>query len=492
MAYLDDLIPDVQDPALAQQIYPWQRRQQPIAPPGYVTPQITAATPPAASAAPAQPIPANSAAMASGSMPTPRVPVSSMTPVAVGPTAAPATPPIVANQTQMQPVTLGTPPLPPAAAALAASKPPELHGWKKALDIVGQARFPGIESVIPGTPGNYRQQQRPLLERRAAEEQKNTSEQLAGQKDAAQIARDAAETANLNSEAAARTNPKAKNHPILINGPDGDPIPALQNMLTGEITDDTGAAIPNAKVWEKTPAAKDEKILGHSVAELKGEMTANPALYPGGWMDGAAGFKNQKAAAMALDKAKSTADRAPKDDIDKNDARMDRSYTLSTKELDKERTPLEATMQKISAGMTNLNLNSAQADAFLAPQILTLSAGGAGSGIRMNEAEINRILAGRTTWEALQAAANKYALDPQHAQIPPAQRAAMADILKAAQEKGTLKSSILEWADGALINADDVKSHREVVATARKMLAAVDEGKTVQQSNKGNWRIKPD
>jgi hypothetical protein len=394
----------------------------------------------------------------------------------------------------MQPVNLGPQAQParptPAADALAASKPPELHGVKKVLDIIGQARFPGIEAVIPGTPGNYRQQARPLLEKQAAEEAKNTAGVLAGQKDQSEITRNQAEAANLNSEAEARKNPKGKTHPILINGPDGEPTPALQNMLTGEIKDDTGTAIPNARVWEKTPPAKN--FLGHTEDELKNEVTSDPVKYPGGWMEGAAGYKNAKAAALKLDKDEADAKRGPKDTTGKDAARTDRSYQFNVKELDEERKPLEATMSKISAATSNIDLKSPQADALLAPQILSLSAGGAGSGLRMNEAEISRILGGRTVWETLKASANKWSTDPNHPQIPEAQRGQMVQILQAAAQKGTLKSSIISWADGALVNTDDVKEHRQIVATARQMLNAVDEGKRVQRNKTtGEFRIAP-
>ncbi len=402
------------------------------------------------------------------------------------------------NNPPAGPITLGTPPAQPArptpaADALAASKAPNLNGWKKVLDIIGQARFPQIEQAIPGSPGNYRQQVRPLLEKKAAEEDKAAITAGTTAKDAAQIAEQEASARNLNAEAENRINPVEKPRGIIIKDENGDPIPALQNMKTGEITDDTGKPIPNAQVWEKPSAKKEDMQFGHTLADLKAEITTNPAKYPGGYMEGAAGFKNLKAAALQLDTDEANAKRGPKDTGARDDARSDRNYDFNVKELDKERAPLEAVMQKISAGMTNLDLNSAQADAFLAPQILTLSAGGAGSGLRMNEAEINRILQGRTTWESLKALANKYATDPQHPQIPVAQRQAMADILKAAQAKGTLKSSVIAWADKTLIDKqDDVKGQREAVATARALLTAIDAGKRVQRNKTtGEFRIAP-
>lgn len=378
----------------------------------------------------------------------------------------------------------------PAADALAASNPPKLHGWKKVLDIAGQVRFPALEQAIPGTPGNYREQQRPLLEKRATEESAKSSEVLKGRLDNATIDKDTAEAENQRAEAEARKNAKAKTHPILINGPDGEPTPALQNMVTGEITDDTGAAIPNARVWEKTPAPKN--FLGHTEDELKAEVTSDPAKYPGGWMEGAAGYKNVKAAALKLDKDEADAKRDPHMLSGKEADRAERNYQFNAKELDEERKPLEATMAKISAATSNIDLKSPQADALLAPQILSLSAGGAGSGLRMNEAEIARILGGRTVWETLKASANKWSTDPNHPAIPEAQRSQMVQILQAASQKGTLKSGILQWADQALVNTDDPKEQRQTVATARKLMNAVDEGKRVQRNKTtGEFRVAP-
>jgi len=49
--------------------------------------------------------------------------------------------------------------------AIAATPAPQLHGWKKWLDIAGQVAAPGIESRIQGTPGNFAAAQRGALAR---------------------------------------------------------------------------------------------------------------------------------------------------------------------------------------------------------------------------------------------------------------------------------------------------------------------------------------
>ena len=258
--------------------------------------------------------------------------------------------------------------------------------------------------------------------------------------------------------------------------------------------------------------------MGYSPDELKAEITNHPEKYPGGYMEGAAGFKNAQAAALNLDKEKKGATVNPEagtwqlqEDAGGNPVEFNSktgqvraatgveakgtnkaSYEFNAKELDKERTPLEATMGKISAATTNINIKSPQADALLAPQILSLAAGGTGSGLRMNEAEISRIVGGRTAWESLKAAANRWSTNPDHPAIPEAQRAQMLQIVQAAQQKGTIKENVLGWAGGALVKATDPASQRKIVSDVRQMLDAVDQGKSLDHNNKtGEWRITP-
>ena len=224
MAYLDALIPpDIQDPAVAQQIYPWQRRTGPIAPPVFQSPADWPSPPAATAARPATPqvAPAVNATEAPGagwsvrgsappvapvagwsvrgSAPPvapvagwsvrgsapPVAPVAGwsvrgsappVAPVAVGPSnvGVPTNAAAVPAAAPMQPVALGpgvaTAQATPAQDALAKSSAPALHGWKNVLDIAGQALAPGVEEAIPGTPGNYRTAVLPTLKAKAEDE----------------------------------------------------------------------------------------------------------------------------------------------------------------------------------------------------------------------------------------------------------------------------------------------------------------------------------
>jgi hypothetical protein len=77
----------------------------------------------------------------------------------------------------------------------------------------------------------------------------------------AQIQNTQAEAKERQAKAAAEMNPPPKTRLVQVAGPDGHPIPAVQNQTTGQITDQEGKEIPDAKLWTKPEAEKNlEKI----------------------------------------------------------------------------------------------------------------------------------------------------------------------------------------------------------------------------------------
>jgi hypothetical protein len=159
------------------------------------------------------------------------------------------------------------------------------------------------------------------------------------------------------------------------------------------------------------------------------------------------------------------------------DARLDRSYQFNSTQLEKLSQPIDAAVLRMGRLQDTLNQNSPQADALVAPELLTVMAGGQGSGLRMNEAEIARIVGGRSNWQSLQAAVNKWSLDPKTANsITPAQRQQIRALVSTVQQKLAAKQGALDAAHEDLINATDVAGHRRVVAGARSKMTAVDQG----------------
>lgn len=159
---------------------------------------------------------------------------------------------------------------------------------------------------------------------------------------------------------------------------------------------------------------------------------------------------------------------------DNDTGRMDRSYTQANSSLESIRKPLADQMERFGRLAETVNQSTPQADALIAPELLTVMAGGAGSGLRMNEAEISRIIGGRSNFEGLKAAVNKWQLDPSKAlSVTPAQRQQIRDLMGAVQKRTDAKLSLVNQASQALIDAPDVDTQRRIIADTRKKLDEV-------------------
>ena len=202
------------------------------------------------------------------------------------PTAQVETPPPPASPV---PSTLGRPgvspgPLPEEARVqqFAANAPPQLHGWKRGLDIAGQLALPGVERMIPGTPGNYDRQLGTLSAEAVPGE--NAQKAILGrQQDVATLGRTAAETALKNAEAIRTANlplsavrggtmvqpagggayqqigepnvaAAAVTKGIYID-PQGNVFQGHIEPGLGVINEITGKPVPDAKLYEKPSAA---------------------------------------------------------------------------------------------------------------------------------------------------------------------------------------------------------------------------------------------
>jgi hypothetical protein len=159
------------------------------------------------------------------------------------------------------------------------------------------------------------------------------------------------------------------------------------------------------------------------------------------------------------------------------DARSDRSYQATSAQLDRVQTPIDQTVQRLGRLQDTLNQNTPQADALVAPELLSVMAGGVGSGVRMNEAEIARIVGGRSKWETLKASINQWSLDPKSARsITPEQQQEIHALTQTVHDKLTAKQKILDDARQELIDSDDPKDHRRILADTHQKLTAVDNG----------------
>ncbi len=161
----------------------------------------------------------------------------------------------------------------------------------------------------------------------------------------------------------------------------------------------------------------------------------------------------------------------------RQDNRAQRSYEFHAKALDKLGEPVDAAVGRLGRLQDTINQGTPQADALVAPELLTVMAGGQGSGLRMNEAEIQRIVGGRSNWESLQAAISKWQGDPSKANsITPAQRQQIRSLMNEVQKKLLAKQSIMDDARQQLVNSNDPQEHAQIYAETRRKMSAIDQG----------------
>jgi hypothetical protein len=162
--------------------------------------------------------------------------------------------------------------------------------------------------------------------------------------------------------------------------------------------------------------------------------------------------------------------------------RADRSYQFNSTQLDRYAKPVTDLQTRMARLKDSLDQNSPAADALVGPELLSIMSGGAGSGLRMNEAEISRIVGGRSKWESLRAAAQQWSPDPKAANsITPEQRQQIRDLAKAVQDRLDAKQEVIDSARDDLANTDDPVRHRRIVTNAQRKLLEADQATQVTQ-----------
>lgn len=157
------------------------------------------------------------------------------------------------------------------------------------------------------------------------------------------------------------------------------------------------------------------------------------------------------------------------------DKAVEKSYNDRNKELTTIETPLQQSIQRMGRLQDTLREGSPQADALVAPELLTNMAGGQGSGLRMNEAEISRIVGGRSHWQDLQASIQRWSTDPASANsITSTQRAQIHSLIQVVSAKLAAKQQVLNQAHEQLASSKDLDEHKQVVIKARKAIESID------------------
>jgi hypothetical protein len=238
----------------------------------------------------------------------------------------------------------------------------------------------------------------------------------------------------------------------VINGPDGKPFGMM-------ITKNDGS-----EVFEKFPVDDEKK---QDRIDQREQMREDSA-------------EKREAMRIAAQERRESRKEAFTLAHKNSDARMDKSYQFNSTHLEKVEKPILDASMRIGRLITTIDQATPAADALVAPEMLTVMAGGQGSGMRMNEAEIARIVGGRTNFETLKAKLNKWQADPSKGlSITPAQRQQMKKLIVEVDNKLTQKRNTIDQANQDLINAESVEDHRKIVANAKKAITDIDAGKPI-------------
>jgi hypothetical protein len=158
------------------------------------------------------------------------------------------------------------------------------------------------------------------------------------------------------------------------------------------------------------------------------------------------------------------------------DERLGRVMDAYSGRIDSLSNPIKQRMTRLDTINDVLGQGTAAADAIAAPEFLSAVVGGMGSGLRMNEAEISRVVGGRDAWQSLKAALQK--VTPGSGQsLTPVQRQQMQAIASALQEKATQAVSDLDDARANLYNAKTESEVRQLYAGAQSKLTGTFGGK---------------
>lgn len=183
----------------------------------------------------------------------------------------------------------------------------------------------------------------------------------------------------------------------------------------------------------------------------------------------------------------------PKDHSASNSAAEDRrnNKLLQTQqhaydELNKRAQPIEEQINNLNKIDTSLNQNSNMADSTIAEQVIKITAGGAGSGVRITQPEIDQVLKRtRTKWQDLEIAFNKWGGDPKKELIlNTEQKQGLRDLMKAIRVKAnTLHQKIIK-ARTDIDKADDTDTVHEVNTRLSKELYGDSESTSPATSGK--------
>ena len=142
-----------------------------------------------------------------------------------------------------------------------------------------------------------------------------------------------------------------------------------------------------------------------------------------------------------------------------------------------------------------MSAGTALADSGIASELMIVMAGGMGSGLRINEAEINRVRGGRPVIAEVQSKIRHWLGTDQKTALDwgPGERLALRDLLGLFQTKLTAKQQALTDA-GEIISREHAtdQERKNAISTLDSRLRDIDAGKlsTGGGGGAGGWKIE--
>lgn len=331
------------------------------------------------------------------------------------------------------------------------------HVFSTIGNIAGDVFAPGVMMNVPGTQMNRAVQENGLVKQLAFERgQQSQNEERGAQtaeaeertkempdEAAAREKLEGSQAANIDSETAARQNPSLVIH-------DTDAGPLLINPKTGaaqHIDLDGQPVGPKLKLTQSQPIIGPDGKPHTYMLDEKGNKVVD------------LGQHYERPVTVNVNPGEKT-------------------WEYANNQLNTMGKPISDLTMRMGRLQDTLAQNTPQADALIAPELMTVMAGGQGSGLRMNEAEISRVVGGRSNWEALKAAMNKWSLDPEAANsITPDQRKQIRALVNTVASKLTAKQNVINDAANQLVDVSDAGQQHRILAQTRQKLQAIDEGK---------------
>jgi hypothetical protein len=158
-------------------------------------------------------------------------------------------------------------------------------------------------------------------------------------------------------------------------------------------------------------------------------------------------------------------------------ARIDRSYLLADTQLKEIRKPIDSESANIAQAKSLLSQNNPGANSLVAPAIIKAVVGGMGSGVRITTPEMKAVNQGRGQIANFESWLSSWSLDPSKYQaLLPEQKVWLNGVLDKIAEKVQAKQSAISKANQDLIEAEDVKTHRQTMKDLNDKLESIDSG----------------